>query len=264
MQIVQSVTPDYRDINGIKTEIFMQGAGDPLLFLHPARGLDGGEAFYSELAKHHLVIAPSHPGFGRSDAPRWMDQVEDLAYFYLDLMDDLNLANPVLVGSSLGGWLAAEIAIKTQKRIRKLVLIDPLGIKVSPRDQRDIVDVFALKRADVMEHLFHDVTKGAINHAELDDDQLAIIARHRESEGLFGWSPYMHNPKLRSRLHRIDAPTLVLWGESDRIIKRDYAKAYAGEIPGAVFDVVPQAGHLPFIEQPETTAGKVLDFLSRE
>ncbi|MGE3248147.1 MAG: alpha/beta fold hydrolase, partial [Beijerinckiaceae bacterium] len=223
MQVIPSVTAQARDIRGQKIEIFELGSGDPLLFLHPARGLDGCESFLKALAEKYRVIAPSHPGFGHSDAPYWMNTVEDLAYFYLDFVDALGLDRFAIAGSSFGGWIAASIAIKTQKRLDALVLLDPLGIKVSDREGRDIADVFAMKRADLMAAMFKDPKKGAFDHANLPDEALTIIARHRESEGLFGWSPYMHDPKLKSRLHRIDAQTLVLAGEADAITKPDYA-----------------------------------------
>lgn len=262
MQVIPSVEAQFREIRGQNTEIFEMGAGEPLLFLHPARGLDGCETFLKALAEKYRVIAPSHPGFGHSEAPYWMNSVEDLAYFYLDFADALGLERFTLAGSSFGGWIAASLAIKTRRRLDALVLIDPLGIKVSDRETRDIADVFAMKRADLMAAMFHDPKNGAFDLKSLPDEGLTIIARHRESEGLFGWSPYMHDPKLKSRLHRIDAPTLVLAGLSDKITKPAYAEAYAAEIPGAIFKAVADAGHLPMIEQPQACAQAVLSFLA--
>ena len=262
MQVIPSIEAQFRDIRGQKIEVFEQGSGAPLLFLHPARGLDGCEAFLKALAENYRVIAPSHPGFGHSEAPYWMNSVEDLAYYYLDFIDAFGLDRLTLAGSSFGGWIAASVAIKLQKRLDGLVLIDPVGIKISDRETRDIADVFAMKRADVMAAMFHEPKKGAFDIANLPDEALTIIARHRESEGLYGWSPYMHDPKLKSRLHRIDAPTLVLAGLSDKITKPKYAKAFAGEIPGAKFETIADAGHLPMIEQPEACAKAALSFLA--
>jgi pimeloyl-ACP methyl ester carboxylesterase len=262
MQIIPSIPPRTQTIRDQAIEIFEQGSGDPLLFLHPARGLDGCEAFLGELAKSYRVIAPSHPGFGRSEAPYWMNTVEDIAYFYLDFLDALGIDRFTLFGSSFGGWIAASLATKLQKRISSLVLIDPLGIKVGGREQRDIADVFAMKRTDLMAAMFHDPKVGVFDMKALSDDQLTIIARHREAEGLYGWSPYMHDPKLKSRLHRIDARTLVLAGASDGIIKPEYAKAYAAAIPDAQFREIAEAGHLPMIEQPDACARAVAEFLA--
>lgn len=261
MQIFSSVKPVTRNIRGLDIEFFEQGNDEPLFFLHPARGLDGCENFLERLAEKYRVIAPSHPGFGRSEADYWMTSVEDLAYFYLDIFDALGLESLTLAGSSFGGWLAASIAIKLQNRLKALVLIGPLGIKISGREERDIADLFAMKRVDVMKTLFHDPAKGAIDMAALGEEQLGIIARHRESEGLFGWSPYMHDPKLKTRLHRIDAPTLVLAGAEDKMISPAYAKAFAAEIPSAQFATIADAGHFPMIEQPDVCAEKMLSFL---
>ena len=261
MQVIPSITAQTRAIRGQDIEIFETGSGTPLVFLHPARGLDGCEEFLKVLSTRHRVIAPSHPGFGQSQAPYWMTSVEDIAYFYMDFVDALGLDRFALVGSSFGGWIAASTAVKLQKRLSALVLIDPLGIKVSDREGRDIADVFAMKRTDLMAAMFKDPKKGSFDMANLSDEQLTTIARHRESEGLYGWSPYMHDPKLKSRLHRIDAPALVLAGSDDGITRPDYAKAYAAAIPGATFQIISDAGHLPMIEQPQPCAAAVLSFL---
>lgn len=262
MQIFSSIAAKTHKVRDQKIEIFEQGSGSPLLFLHPARGLDGCEKFLGQLAAQYKVIAPSHPGFGQSEAPYWMNSVEDLAYYYLDFLDALGLEKFTLIGSSFGGWLAASIAIKLRKRLDALVLISPLGIKVSDREHRDIADVFAMKRTDLMAAMFHDPKNGAFDTAALSDEQLTVIARHRESEGLFGWSPYMHDPKLKSRLHRIDTKALVLAGASDKITKPDYGKAYAAALPDAGFEVIADAGHLPMMEQPDACAASVLKFLA--
>lgn len=276
MQVIPSIPPQTLAVRGLDIEYFCsseklgeelgegQGERPPLVFLHAARGLDGCEAFLQQLASRYRVIAPSHPGFGRSQAERWMNSVEDLAYFYLDFLDALGLERITLAGASFGGWIAASLAIKMRKRLDGLVLLAPLGIKVSGREDRDIADVFAMTRADLMKAMFHDPAKGAFDMANLDDSQLGIIARHRESEGLFGWSPYMHDPKLRSRLHRIDAPTLVLAGASDGVTSPDYSKAYAASIPNAQFDTIAEAGHLPMIEQPDACARRALSFLDSQ
>lgn len=260
MQVIPSAAAQMRDIRGQATEIFELGSGAPLVFLHPARGLDGCEAFLNALAREYRVVAPSHPGFGHSQAPYWMNSVEDIAYFYLDLFDTLGLEHFALAGSSFGGWIAASIAIKLQKRLSALALICPLGIKISDREGRDIADVFAMKRADLMAAMFKYPARSAFDMANLSDEQLATIARHREAEGLYGWSPYMHDPKLKSRLHRIDAPTLVLAGNDDGITKPDYARAYAAEIPVSTFRTINDAGHLPMIEQPQACADSLLSF----
>ncbi|CAN0470672.1 unnamed protein product [Phaeothamnion confervicola] len=141
-----------------------------------------------------------------------MTTVEDLAYHYLDVLDALDLRDVTLIGSSLGGWAAAAIAIKQSPRVARVVLIDPVGVKFGGHDDRDIVDIWGKGLEELTQLTFHDPAKGFINYAELPDEDVLVLSRARESAAWFGWSPYMHDPKLRSRLHRIDRPTLVLWG----------------------------------------------------
>ncbi|MGH6981648.1 MAG: alpha/beta fold hydrolase, partial [Stellaceae bacterium] len=134
-------------VHGVAVELIRRGGGAPLLYLHPHTGLARAEAFLDALARRFAVHAPSHPGFGRTAMPNGFSTVDDLAYFYLDLIEQLDLNRVVLVGSSFGGWLAAEIATKASPRLARLVLIDPLGIRVSAEpDNPDIVDFFATKQ----------------------------------------------------------------------------------------------------------------------
>ena len=250
------------EVRGIRLEIIDRGGGRPLLFLHPGIGIDPAAPVLDHLAKRLRLIAPSHPGFGRSDLPRAFNTVDDLAYFYLDLLDALDLRDITVVGVSLGGWIAAEIAIKSTARIAKLVLADAVGIRVSSDPEKsDIADTFALPEKDFIALAYHDPTKGE-RAPDLPEARLIAQARNLESTARFAWSPYMHDPKLRSRLHRIDVPTLLLWGAQDRIVTPDYGRAYAAAIPGARFALIEQAGHFPHLEQPEDFARKVLSFVT--
>lgn len=261
MAVLTAANRHVADVRGLAHEYFEMGSGAPIVFLHPGRGLHGAQPFLDQLAPHARVIAPSHPGFGESQLPPWMTSVEDLAYHYLDFFDALDLRGVTLVGSSFGGWLAAALAIKPSDRIRRLVLMDAVGAKFGGRNDREIVDIWARTRADLGKLMFHDPARGAIDYASLSEEELKIHARNRESEALFGWSPYMHDPKLVRRLHRILAPTLVLWGASDGIVSPDYGRAYAAAIPAARFGLIERAGHLPYIEQPEACAKALLNFI---
>ncbi len=156
-----------------------------------------------------------------------------------------------MVGVSLGGWIAAEIAVKTTQRIGHLVLADALGIKVGDRETRDIADIFAMTEAQFLERAYSDPATAKRDYTKMDEADLVTIARNREATARFGWSPYMHDPKLKGRLHRIDVPTLVLWGASDRIATPEYGRAYAAAIPGARFELIERAGHFPHLEQPD-------------
>jgi pimeloyl-ACP methyl ester carboxylesterase len=236
------------------------GAGAPILVLHGAGGLSPDAPFLAALAAHGRVIMPTHPGFGRAELPDWMDSVDDLAYVYLDVLAALDLRDVTVIGCSMGGWIAAEIAVKSTARIARLILVDPIGIKVSDRLTRDIVDIFATAPLELERLALHDPSR-AVDPATLSDEALEVYARNREAAALFLWEPYAHNPKLPRRLHRIDVPTLLLWGESDRIVTPDYGRAYCERIPGARFELIPKAGHAPHVEQPEAFVEHVVRFL---
>jgi pimeloyl-ACP methyl ester carboxylesterase len=208
------------------------------------------------------VIAPSHPGYGHSPASDSIDTVDDLSYLYLDLLTAQNLSDVVVVGSSLGGWLAAEMAVKSTERIAKLILAAPLGIKVGDRETRDIPDIFALPQDEVTRLKYHDPTVATVDYAALSDDELTVLARNREATALYAWEPYFHNPKLRRRLHRIAVPTLLLWGAQDHFVTPGYyGAAYREAIPGARLEIIENASHLPHIEQPEAFVERVRTFL---
>jgi len=249
-------------IRGVRLEIIDRGSGRPLLFLHPSIGIDPAAPALDHLGKAGMrLIAPSHPGFGHSDLPPSFTTVDDLAYFYLDVMDALDLRGAVVAGVSFGAWLAAEIAVKSTERIAKLVLADAVGIRVSDDPATsDIADIFAMPEKEFIALAYHDPAKGARDPA-LPEDRLWVQARNLESTARFAWAPYLHDPKLKGRLHRIGVPTLLLWGAQDKIVTPDYGRAYAAAIPGAQFATIEGAGHFPHIEQPEAFASKVLSFV---
>lgn len=205
-------------------------------------------------------MAPSLPGYGHTELPRSFSTVDDLAYFTLDLIETLNLRELVLVGVSLGGWVAAEIATKTTERICRLVLGNPVGIKTGPPTHCDMVDIFALPQRELEAMAFHDPVFARFDAKEASEDQIFVRLRNRESTALLGWSPYMYNPKLLGRLHRIRIPTLVLWGASDRIASADYGRAYARAIPNARFELIERAGRFAHVEQPAEFARQIAAF----
>jgi pimeloyl-ACP methyl ester carboxylesterase len=246
--------------SGVPLEYLDLGEGAPILVLHGAGGLPPQAPFLSLLAKHGRVIAPTHPGFGTSELPDWIDSVDDLAYLYLDLLDTLDLRDVTLIGFSMGGWIAAEIAIKSTARIARLILVDAVGIKVSDRLTRDITDIFGTDPRELQRLTFFDTSK-APDLSALSDEALEVVARNREASALYLWEPYAHNPKLARRLHRITVPTLLLWGEHDGIVTPAYGRAFAERIPGARFEVIPAAGHVPQNELPEAFVERVARFI---
>jgi len=253
--------PATQTIDGLQIEILTRGNGKPLLFLHPELGLDPAAAVVDRLASGARLVAPSHPGFGRSEVTKSLTTVDDLAYFYLDLIEALDLRGAALVGVSFGAWIAAEIAIKSTARLSHLVLADAVGIKVSDRETRDIPDIFAMTDGQFAELAYADPAIGKIDYTAKPEAELKIVARNREATARYAWSPYLHDPKLKGRLHRIRIPTLVLWGDKDRLTAPDYGRAYAAAIPGARFELIGACGHFPHIEQPEAFARTVLGFI---
>lgn len=253
------------EINGVDLEIVERGAGRPILFLHPGHPsgrLDPKAPVLDLLAQSARVVAPTHPGFGDTPAPRHLTTIDDLAYLYLDLLEAMALRSVVLVGVSLGGWIAAEMAVKSTERISSLVLANAVGIRPGARDTREIADIYAVTDKQLAGLVYAEPQRMAADPKTLSESELIAMARSRESTGRYAWSPYMHDPKLLSRLHRINVPALVLWGAADRVVSQDYGRAYAAAIPRANFAVIEGAGHFPHLERPEEFAARVLAFTS--
>jgi pimeloyl-ACP methyl ester carboxylesterase len=261
MSLTAEVASPSQVVDGTRIEMIERGKGRPLLFLHPENGIDPALSAIEELAKGAHVIAPTHPGFGRSDLPKGMRSVDDLSYFYLDLLDQLDLEALAVVGVSLGAWIAAEIAVKSTARMSRLVMANAVGVKVGDRETRDIVDVFALTEKEYLEIAYCDPDVGKRDYKALPDAEVLAAARAREATARFAWNPYFHNPRLKSRLHRIRIPTLFLWGAQDRMLSESYGRAYCAMIPGARFELIERAGHFPHQEQPKVFAERVLGFV---
>jgi pimeloyl-ACP methyl ester carboxylesterase len=251
-------------IAGIELEVFDSGGPAeqvPVLYLHAGRGFQPDRRYVALLSARRRLIAPSHPGFGGSSLPDWLDAVDDIVYVYLELVERLGLDRLHVIGASVGGWIAAELASKTPFWLDRLVLIAPAGVKLGPADKLDIPDVFAMPREEVHRLLHHDPEAMRVEPSQMSDDELRVMVRNWETMTLLGWEPYMHNPKLRHRLHRVRAPTLFLRGASDGLISAEYVAGYARLFPNARVATIPLAGHLPQLEQPEAFAEQVLSFL---
>jgi pimeloyl-ACP methyl ester carboxylesterase len=244
----------------VEIELYQGGSGPVLLFLHGGNGLDPAAPFLTALSQQFHVVAPVHPGFGGSSLPIWIDSVDDFAHLYLELIATLKLSAVVLVGHSVGGWTAAEIATKNTSSIDKLVLVAPVGIKVGPVDKLDIPDIYAMPQDQIDRLLYADPDKWRPDAGKLSDAELLTRARNRQTLALITWEPYMHNPKLRHRLHMIDRPTLLIRGAQDGLVSKDYAAAYAGLIPGAKLVTIDGAGHAPQVEQSERFVAEIVRF----
>lgn len=255
--------PERATIRGTSVELLDIGSGPALLYLHAGEGADPGAAFLPELARHYRVLMPSHPGFGLSDLPGHVSSVDDLAYFYLDLIEHYDLRDVVLVGSSLGAWLALEIATKDRTRLSRLVLDNPIGLRFGDRTERDFFDIFHESPTDWTKFLLAGGPDDRRDWAAEPEDVALRAARNREMFTRLAWSPYLHNPQLRHRLHRADLPALVLWGAEDRLASRCYAEAVAAALPQGECWVVEEAGHFASVDRPAAFAGAILDFARR-
>lgn len=247
-------------VSGVNTEVLRGGDGPPLLYLHGPHGVEPERSALDLLAQSFTVIAPSLPGFGGTDLPAGYSTVDELSYFCLDLLKALNLGKVAVAGASLGGWVAAAMAVKTTAAISKLVLLNAVGVKPDTPDT--LADIFGLSEAQVVQRSYHNPAAFQPRFPQMSEAELTRVARNRETLALYTWTPYMHDPKLKRWLHRIDVPTLMLWGESDRIAPVAYGRAYAAAIPGALFETVPQAGHHPLHEQPQAVTGRITSFLN--
>jgi pimeloyl-ACP methyl ester carboxylesterase len=251
-------------VAGIDIDVWEGGDGPPLLFLHGAGGFRPNAAYLDLLGRHRRIIAPSHPGFGLSGIPEWMDRPDDIAHVYLELLDRLNMTRLDIIGTSFGGWIAAELATMQPHRLRRLVLVAPAGVKTGSREELDIPDIFAQPADAVQRMLYVDPEKFRVDPDAMTDEELRIMLRNRESLALFAWEPYFHNPKLPHRLHRVTCPTLFLRGAHDGLMSAEYTARYAALLPDAKIVTVPNAAHVPQLEQPEAFTAAILSFLQGE
>ena len=251
-------------IGDVSLEVSTAGEGRALLFLHGGDYFGQNQSFFVRLARRWRVLIPRHPGFGGSQRPDGFRSVHDLAYLYLDLLEQQDLSDIVLVGSSFGGWIALEMCVRSVERIGHLALIDTLGVKFGGREQRDIADIYALPIDEVLRRTFFAPERAAPDYSRLDDAEAASIASDRAATVLYGWRPYMHDPGLRKWLHRVRVPTLVIWGRSDRIVSPDYGEKLCGSLPDARFELIPEAGHYPQIERPDSVTDAIERFAGAE
>lgn len=264
-------------VHDLELEVLRRGehsGGKPILLLHGINSISPQAAFLDLLTEHREVIAPSHPGFGKSPRPDDFYTIYDLVHLYLDVLDSIPGDGIALIGFSFGGWIAAEVAAAGSNKLGRLVLVNPLGVKFGGREERDIVHFFNTSPDELHRRAWHDPANrptgsyGVGWQRMIDDgmadEELATLARNWDALCLYAWDPHMYNPQLKRWLHRISVPTLVLWGDSDLIVTPDYGRAYSRLIAGARFEVIEAAGHHPELEQPERFVNRVVAFLDHE
>jgi pimeloyl-ACP methyl ester carboxylesterase len=241
------------------TVIQWGGSGEPLLFLHGAGGPMIGAPFLDELARNFTVYAPAHPGFGPGEGLEHIDDVIDFALYYHDFLDELQIETPHVVGHSLGGMLAAEITALAPYRVNRLVLVGPAGLWI---DENPIPDFFTFSSQQIVEVALHD-PKGPLGQMMLQQFQApeAALELHRcmASAGKFLWP--IPDKGLKKRIHRIQQPTLIVWGASDKLIPPAYGEAFLKAIPGSRLVTLQKSGHMPMLEEQEAFVEAVTNFL---
>ena len=268
---------DRLPLGPLDLEVLRRGSGRPILLVHGVNPVSPTAPFLGPLAEYGEIIAPAHPGFGNSPRPDDFDTMYDLVHLYLELLDALP-SKATMIGFSFGGWIAAEVAASGSAKLDRLVLVDPVGIKLGGREERDIVHFFNTSPAELNRRSWHDPAKrpagvyGLGWQAVIDppagedamsDAEMVVLARNWDALALYAWRPHMYNPQLKHWLRRIAVPTRVLWGASDRIVTPDYGRAYSALIPGAKFEVIGEAGHHPELEQPRAFVDQVARFLGQ-
>lgn len=232
------------EVDGCKVHLRRGGKGDPLLFLHGASGAPVVMPFMEKLAQRFDVLVPEHPGYGKSDEPEWLENIHDVAYFYLDFLKQLNLRNVTIVGSSMGGWMAMEIAVRDTSRLKSLVLVSPAGI-AAPGVRA--ADIFLMPPEVLVRSLFVDQKLAEARLAAPEDVDVALKNRHTTAR--LAWEPRLHDPFLPKWLHRIDVPVKIVWGREDKILPVGISKELKRLMPRAELHVMDNVGHLPHAER---------------
>lgn len=245
-------------VGDIAVRMLRVGAGEPLLFLHGAGGWPGRIPLFEKLAAHYDVMVPEHPGFGTLENAGTIRDIADMAMYYLDFLEGLEGERVNVVGNSLGGWIAAEVAVRNCARLKSMTLISPAGVRVKGVPMGDS---FIWSPEEAARNLFYDQAFAerviALTPTEEEADRMLA---NRFMAARLGWQPRWFNPALERWLHRIKVPTLVLWGADDKLLPSAYAKVWKERVPGARVEIIPQCGHVAHIEKADVVAEKILAF----
>jgi pimeloyl-ACP methyl ester carboxylesterase len=236
-----------------------EAKGTGILILHGGAGPQSVAGLAAALSEHAYVVTPVHPGFNGTPRPGWLDSVADLADAYLDLLDELGLNEVMVIGNSLGGWIASEMALRDiQGKVKSMVLLNALGIR--PDSATQITDTRIIPPAAIGKLAFANAAFRP-NLATMTEEQRAGMAANQQALQLYAGEEFTFTPKLRRRLRRVTVPVLVAWGEDDGIVPPDYGRAYAASFANGHFTAIADAGHFPHIEQPGAVLGAIGDFV---
>ena len=246
----------------IDVQMFSGGSGPALLYIHGAAGNPGWQPYHEELAKNHKVFAPSLPGFNATSRPDWISSITDIAHFTQELVGALGLDQYILMGSSMGGWVAAEMAAMDRHQIKGLVLIDAAGIKP---EKGEIAEIFMVGADTRLKLRFYDTSQVANYEQfsqELTPEQADTQHANQAMASRLCWRPYLNNPSLSHYLGKVTTPTLIVWGKQDAIIPEECGELYLKALPNATLKVIEHCGHSPQLEKPQEFNSAVSEFLS--
>jgi pimeloyl-ACP methyl ester carboxylesterase len=257
-----SRTINLTGIGPVELTVEERGTGHSFLVLHGGAGPQSVAAFAQLLSERNgRVLTPMHPGFGGTPRPEGLHSAGGLAALYLGLLDDLGLEDVTVIGNSVGGWIAAELALLDSPRLSGIALLDAVGIEVGGHP---VADVSGRSVPEIQALSFHDPAPFRVDPATIPEAQKAIMAGNGAALAVYAGSAAMADPTLLGRLDGITIPALVLWGESDGIVEPAYGRAYAAAIPGARFEVLPATGHVPQMETPDLVLRTISDWLDAQ
>ncbi len=272
-----SFREDKISVRGTETLVRRGGDGPPLVYLHSA-GNEGWPPVLELLSAHREVIAPVAPGFPGTGGLEHVDHVSDVALHTVDVFEALGLDRPAVLGASLGGWVAAELAARYPKEVGPLLLVDAAGLWI---DESPPAEIFGVTPAELADITFHDQGHPAaqmlrsfafgfdaggkpVGTDDLPPDELILpMVQALEAAARIAWNPYLHDPKLPRLLGRVRSPTLIVWGDHDRLLDPMYARRYQELIPGSEVRFIEGCGHMPGVERPDALAEIVEEFLDR-
>lgn len=258
-------TEELIEIAGSRLHMLRGGVGEPLLVLHGAGGNPGWQAYHQALAQHFTVYAPSHPGYNQSTRPGWLTTINDMAHFYRQMIEERELAPVHLLGFSMGGWLAAEIAAMCPPYLKRLVLVDAAGIKP---EVGEIAEILMVSQDVVKKLRFYDPAQvpdyEVLVNRQLTPEEEAMQWRNREMTSRLCWKPYFHNPALPAYLQGVKTPTLIVWGRQDAILPLNCGELYHRALTNSTLHIIDRCGHSPALEKPQEFLRVVTEFLSEE
>lgn len=247
------------EVSGQSLRVCEAGVGPTILFLHGAGGANWSP-LHERLSKGHRLIAPEHPGFGKSTTPNWLLSVGDLAFFYLDVLKHLNLHRVHLVGHSLGGWTSAEVAIRSTERLASITLLAPAGCA---REDAPFGDIFLWSPEESARNQFYNQQFAEKRIAAAANANLDIVLQNKATTARLAWSPRLHNPQLPHWLHRIDKPTRLIWGREDRVIPFACHQEFINRIPECDLVAIGECGHSLHSEKPAEAATALIEHIRK-